>query len=91
MFWGGLFIEEVLLLINSLGLWLHVGAKTILPISQISKAIIYSAKRWDGLGEYLHETTRWKFTTIWRRIRSLRWLSGAKTIFSPDCTKSSWS
>jgi transposase len=42
-------------IINKLGIWIHAEAKTVLPRSQIGKAMAYAARRWDALSEYLHD------------------------------------
>jgi len=48
-------LEHALPIINKLGAWIHAEAKTVLPKSQIGKAMAYSAKRWDALSGYLHD------------------------------------
>jgi len=48
-------LEQSLPIINALGSWIHAEIKTVLPKSQIGKAMAYSAKRWDKLSGYLHD------------------------------------
>lgn len=48
-------LEESLPIINELGKWIHTQIKTVLPKSQIGKALAYSAKRWDALSAYLYD------------------------------------
>jgi len=47
-------LEQSLPIINELGAWIRAEVKTVLPKSQIGKAMTYSARRWDALGAYLH-------------------------------------
>jgi len=48
-------LEESLPVINELGKWIHREAKSVLPRSQIGKAIAYSLARWDALSVYLYD------------------------------------
>ena len=41
--------------LNELGKWMHAEGKTVLPKSQMGKAIAYSLSRWDALSAYLYD------------------------------------
>lgn len=46
---------ESLPVINELGKWIFEQIKSMLPKSQIGKAMQYSYNRWDALSAYLHD------------------------------------
>ncbi|WP_340106414.1 IS66 family transposase [Rhodohalobacter sp. 8-1] len=48
-------LEQSLPIINTLGAWIHAEVLTVLPKSQISKAMAYTINRWDKLSAYLND------------------------------------
>ena len=53
----GLRLSESLPVINELGKWIFEQIKSVLPKSQIGKAMAYAYARWDALSAYLYDGT----------------------------------